>query len=114
MNDKAGEEQATPQILGVTQPQIEETPPPVPPKYQHVFGKRIRRHSDLSGSAFAKCAVCGSELESGANYCVRCGTPVVLFCPYCGRNLPARGEYCDRCGRLVREPATPSGMTRLR
>ena len=53
------------------------------------------------------CVVCGSELESGANFCRACGSKTVTpedsgkFCPQCGSSLDAEARFCSSCGGSV-------------
>jgi class 3 adenylate cyclase/tetratricopeptide (TPR) repeat protein len=54
------------------------------------------------------CAACGTENESGASFCVECGSPLQASCPSCGR--PHRGgqKFCAHCGAALGTAAPPA------
>ena len=64
-----------------------------------------------------KCANCGSELPSGANFCLKCGAkkekPVEFKCPKCGTNLPKNSEFCYNCGQNLKEEVYEAKVERL-
>ncbi|MBC8281361.1 MAG: DUF805 domain-containing protein [Chloroflexi bacterium] len=53
------------------------------------------------------CIVCGSGLESGANFCRACGSKTVppedagKFCSQCGLSLDPDARFCFSCGTGV-------------
>lgn len=52
------------------------------------------------------CGKCGEALEPGKNFCVHCGTKVVLEtlkCPYCGKENSGNTPYCGHCGKKIVE-----------
>jgi class 3 adenylate cyclase/tetratricopeptide (TPR) repeat protein len=53
------------------------------------------------------CSNCGTTNESGANFCINCGTPQAATCPACGHgNLPS-AHFCASCGTSLPELAPP-------
>lgn len=51
------------------------------------------------------CINCHAPLNDGANFCMKCGTPVQhTFCPHCGK-LTLRGDqFCPTCGKAIPQP----------
>ena len=61
-----------------------------------------------------KCSNCGAELDSGAKFCMECGTPVpqVKKCPKCSKELPLEAKFCFGCGlKLEGSATTSSGLS---
>lgn len=55
-----------------------------------------------------KCGSCGSEVESGSKFCIKCGASTADRgdCPACGAvNLP-EAEYCASCGSKLKRGNT--------
>ena len=44
------------------------------------------------------CPNCGAPGEVGANYCVRCGSPLPKVCSNCGGANPPDSRFCRDCG----------------
>lgn len=57
------------------------------------------------------CPNCGEAAKLDANFCVGCGTRLIVACPGCGEVNSADSRYCHTCGRgLV--PGTASTPSR--
>ena len=67
------------------------------------------------------CSNCASDLPEGAQFCLKCGQPVmgamgapapnaVLACSKCGANLPDGAEFCAKCGKPISLPPKKSSM----
>lgn len=57
-----------------------------------------------------KCKHCGSEVEQGVSFCVKCGTPTVSFCIKCGTAIPATPDTkcCPACKTKIADMSTSS------
>ncbi len=51
-----------------------------------------------------KCAKCGTELKSEAEYCPHCGNPASnqVNCPHCGEPNDTYNQNCTKCGKELR------------
>jgi hypothetical protein len=55
----------------------------------------------------SKCSSCGQQLNPGALFCPKCGTPAVshsepsVVCPSCGTPSHPGAQYCRICGRKI-------------
>ena len=47
------------------------------------------------------CNHCGNVLESGTQFCVKCGYKVERLCPNCGESLAGNLLFCGKCGAKV-------------
>lgn len=47
------------------------------------------------------CSECGSDVPSGAKFCMTCGHAVATVCTNCGTDLPAQAAFCFSCGTKV-------------
>ena len=45
-----------------------------------------------------RCPGCQHENPAGSNFCLGCGTRLVLACAGCGADLPAGSRFCNKCG----------------
>lgn len=58
--------------------------------------------SGFMSSSNLVCPKCGSILESGWKYCLKCGRPVdnaqSIKCPSCGSNIRSDSRFCPECG----------------
>ena len=62
-----------------------------------------------------KCAKCGWEQSDEANFCMKCGAPIVIkpICPKCKKELPEGSDFCMFCGASLKQEKTDdviSGM----
>jgi len=54
-----------------------------------------------------KCPKCGEENRTGANFCVECGSKLILTCAQCDHpNLPG-SKFCEKCGFKLVELTAP-------
>lgn len=58
-----------------------------------------------------RCPNCGTENPPGAQFCMRCGTPLARRCPNCGAENPRDAHFCLRCGAPL--AALPSAERRV-
>ena len=60
----------------------------------------------------AKCSNCGAELDSGAKFCIECGTkvPQVKLCVQCQMELPINAKFCSECGAPQGGPCSNNGI----
>ena len=56
------------------------------------------------------CASCGTELPSGAKFCLECGTPVAMGCPSCGNPIVPGAKFCMECGFRLSEADGPGAQ----
>ncbi|UCD08025.1 MAG: protein kinase, partial [Dehalococcoidales bacterium] len=56
-----------------------------------------------------KCPHCQAESREGAEFCGKCGKPLVseLICPKCNHSNPVDNLYCEKCGQSLTE-STPA------
>lgn len=47
------------------------------------------------------CESCGSDLQTDARFCDRCGRPAFGACGNCGRSLGKADKFCDICGSMA-------------
>ncbi len=48
------------------------------------------------------CINCHAQLSDGANFCMKCGTPVqYTFCPHCGKPTQPDDQFCPACGKAI-------------
>lgn len=64
-----------------------------------------------------RCVNCGNELNEGAMFCAKCGSPVgsggqkkVRCCAKCGNELNEGAMFCAKCGLPVNAVQTPSAV----
>ncbi|MGH2454352.1 MAG: AAA family ATPase [bacterium] len=50
-----------------------------------------------------RCPRCDTENPSEAQFCMRCGTPLLRRCPVCGAPNPQDAHFCLRCGAPLAE-----------
>ncbi|SEG08767.1 Double zinc ribbon [Butyrivibrio sp. Su6] len=52
-----------------------------------------------------KCVKCGCEQSDDANFCMKCGTPIVRkpICPKCKKELPEGSNFCRFCGTSLKQ-----------
>ena len=62
-----------------------------------------------------QCSRCQAENRSGAQFCRRCGAPLVVTCPRCQVQLEPDSRFCDRCGADLAPSAViePDGRLKL-
>ncbi|HLE77403.1 MAG TPA: adenylate/guanylate cyclase domain-containing protein [bacterium] len=53
-----------------------------------------------------RCARCGRENPSDAQFCMRCGAPLSQICPNCGTANALDAQFCLNCGRPLASGAT--------
>jgi len=64
-----------------------------------------------------KCPHCSAESREGAEFCRKCGKPLVteLVCPHCGYTNLEDSTFCEKCGQSLTElastPTKESGTT---
>jgi len=44
------------------------------------------------------CARCGTANQSGAKFCIECGSALGQACPSCGTSVDAGAKFCPECG----------------
>ena len=54
------------------------------------------------------CPTCGTENQSGAKFCVECGTKLAAPCPTCGTANQPGAKFCVECGTNLTGAAPPS------
>lgn len=48
------------------------------------------------------CVNCQAPLTDGANFCMKCGTPVKhTCCPHCGKPTQPDDRFCPACGKAI-------------
>jgi class 3 adenylate cyclase/tetratricopeptide (TPR) repeat protein len=52
-----------------------------------------------------RCPRCDTENPPEAQFCMRCGTPLLRRCPVCGAPNPPDAHFCLRCGAPLAEAA---------
>ena len=59
----------------------------------------------------SKCPNCGIEVESGAKFCMECGTkiPQTKECPSCHSQWPLTAKFCAECGYNFNAGGTKGG-----
>ena len=59
----------------------------------------------------SKCPNCGVEVESGAKFCMECGTkiPQTKECPACHSQWPLTAKFCAECGYNFNAGGTKGG-----
>ncbi|WP_457493486.1 zinc-ribbon domain-containing protein, partial [Streptomyces sp. P5_D11] len=48
-----------------------------------------------------RCANCGFENPSGANFCEACSTRLSRSCPRCGHEAGLSAKFCSECGAPI-------------
>src|SRR3972149_77190 len=58
-------------------------------------------------SRMIRCPRCDTLNPPEAQFCMRCGTPLVQHCAVCGAENPLDAHFCLRCGAPLRGAQAP-------